>query len=63
MVEYRVRIGGLLRCCLQSLAEAMEVSITPPTEGDLHLCKYGKNSVPELIFKDGVWQWNRDEVK
>lgn len=52
---YRVRHGGLLRCCLQSLDDAMVEAAEPPKEGDTVRCKWCKDEYG-MVFKDGAWQ-------
>lgn len=57
----RINYGGLVRCCLLSLDDAMakrEKEGKPLTvEGDVIPCEYCESSV---ICKGGVWQWNRE---
>ncbi len=55
---YKVRYGGLLRCCLVSLDDAMVEAKEPPKEGDTHHCKYCKN---KMIFRDGAWEWAQEQ--
>jgi hypothetical protein len=52
--KYRVKHGGLMRCCLLSLDDAMVEAKEPPKEGDTHSCKYCKNG---MIFRAGAWVW------
>lgn len=64
---YRVRIGGLLRCCLLSLDEAMEQAEgDSPSEGDILKCHYCKSPDGGMIFTKDAWEWNhpkKDESK
>jgi len=55
--ERYVRQGGLMRCCLGTLAE----STAPSTIGSTLTCKYeGKpNGQQMIVAMDGVWEWNR----
>lgn len=55
---YRVRHGGLMRCCLQSLDDAMVEAIEPPKEGDTLRCKWCKDE-DGMVFHAGAWQWAR----
>jgi hypothetical protein len=48
-----VRIGGLMRCCLETIREYDK----PGVEGDIVNCKYCSSS---MRFRDGVWEWNHD---
>jgi hypothetical protein len=62
MSEYPLRPGGLMRCCLASLDEAMRERAEPPQEGETMHCKYCKPDNGGMIFRDGAWEWsNPDE--
>jgi hypothetical protein len=54
--QYRVRHGGLMRCCLASLDDAMVAATEPPKEGDKAECRYCKDSYG-MRFRDGAWEW------
>jgi hypothetical protein len=56
-VPYQVRVGGLLRCCMASLAEAMESAVAPPKEGDTLICRYCGSPYGGMEFRDGAWEW------
>jgi hypothetical protein len=60
-VPYRVRPGGLMRCCIETLTEAMKNATTEPKDGDTMLCAYCKPENGGMIFRDGAWEWNRPE--
>lgn len=53
--DTRIRIGGLMRCCLETIYQL------PPdtdyTEGIVVPCKHCSSSV---ILEDGKWRWNRE---
>lgn len=51
MSRDKIRIGGLMRCCLETLDERTE----PGAEGDEQACKYCSHSAR---FRDGAWEWN-----
>lgn len=53
----QVRTGGLMRCCLASLHEAMEAATEPPKEGDRLPCKYHDEPDDVMVFRDGAWEW------
>ena len=57
---YKVRPGGLMRCCLASLDDAMLKAKEPPKEGDRHACVYCKSSLGGTRFRDGAWEWDHD---
>ena len=51
--ERRVRIGGLLRCCIATI-DGIEEETVP---GDVHECQYCHQ--PTLrVADDGIWEWN-----
>lgn len=57
---YQVRQGGLMRCCLLTLAEYMapiqaEI-VQQPQEGNLLPCRYCNSS---MIFTEDAWEWNK----
>jgi len=56
--KYLVRYGGLMRCCLATLEEAMLNAKEPPKEGDILACKYHPKD-NSMIFCDGGWEWNK----
>lgn len=55
--ERPVRIGGLFRCCLATLAESTE----PSDIGSVLSCVYESNRDNRnmIVAADGVWEWNR----
>ena len=54
---YRTRIGGLVRCCIQSLWDTEFEQA--PKDGDTVKCNY----CPEkMIFHDGAWEWDHPET-
>lgn len=54
--SYKVRHGGLMRCCLHSLEDAMVKAEKPPQEGDTLKCAYCSDEWG-MVFRDGAWQW------
>lgn len=61
MVEMKVRQGGLLRCCLQTLAEHLDEITEVPPVGTILDCKFemDKNNGNLILASDGVWEWNK----
>lgn len=54
--ERRVNRAGLMRCCLQSVAENDELTVV----GSVMDCKYEPADNGQLIVDaGGVWVWNR----
>lgn len=60
MIKVQVRHGGLMRCCLATLDEAMAARDVMPVEGETMPCKYHAEN-GGMIFRDGAWEWNRPE--
>jgi len=59
--EYEVRIGGLMRCCLQSLhLAASEMDEAPPI-GTTISCIHEEDPDNQnmILADDGVWEWNK----
>lgn len=56
--KYRVKHGGLMRCCLLTLDDAMVAAEHPPAEGDTLKCTYCTDP-KGMIFSGGAWQWNK----
>lgn len=63
--RYRIRPGGLMRCCLDSLDDAMVEAVVAPQEGDTVNCAYHDppDDPPTMIFKAGAWEWNQAPPK
>lgn len=51
--ERQVHIGGLMRCCLATIAECD----LPSVVGTVLPCKYGCSGA--VVGEDGAWGWNR----
>jgi len=59
-VNYVVRPGGLMRCCLATLCRFMESDATkPPEQGDKLHCMYDHSFTGAMIFRDGAWEWDQ----
>jgi hypothetical protein len=58
--SYRTRIGGLMRCCLQSLDDHMVAIKVPPREGDTVKCKWCDDE-HGMVFTHGAWQWAKPD--
>lgn len=46
-----IRIGGLMRCCTQTIRERDK----PGTEGEKQPCRWCSSGAR---FRDGAWEWN-----
>lgn len=56
MPDDGVKIGGLMRCCLQTLDEHYPNGPeAKAAEGEILSCKWCSSS---MIFHDGYWRWN-----
>lgn len=52
----QVRIGGLMRCCLQTLNEFYpDGPAKKAQEGQRLHCRFCRTG--EMVFRDGAWQW------
>lgn len=61
---YQVRQGGLMRCCLLTLARyhettAAKFSVASTPEGDVLPCASCNNS---MVFTQGGWEWNKAQT-
>lgn len=53
--ERRVRTGGLMRCCTQTLCDSTE----PSNVLDRLNCQYCSGVM--MVARDGVWEWDQAE--
>lgn len=56
---YRVHHGGLFRCCLLSLDNAMlkhHVQMTEPKGGDVVRCEWCSDQWG-MVLRDDTWRW------
>jgi len=56
---YQVRQGGLMRCCLLTLAEFYKEPADImgfEVEGQILPCRHCSSS---MIFVEGAWEWNK----
>lgn len=60
MIQERVKIGGLMRCCTQTLAEYLQNATEPSKEGQTLDCKHEQAGNAQMIFRNGAWEWNHD---
>ena len=51
--DYKIAMGGLMRCCVATLDERCD---EPVPEGGAIPCRWCSSRV---VLKDGVWQWDR----
>lgn len=56
MIKVRVRIGGLMRCCLATLDRDTIKRTDMPKEDDVLPCDHCSSS---MVFHDNAWEWNR----
>lgn len=57
---YRVRQGGLMRCCLLTLAE-YELSTQGNGRNGVVHCAYCKDG--QMRYRDGVWEWDHSPAE
>jgi|SRR5215471_5418168 len=56
----RVNIGGLMRCCLSTLAELYPNGPARIAyDGQTLQCQYSASPNHHMICRDGVWEWDR----
>lgn len=53
-IPYDVREGGLFRCCLASLHEAMARAEQLPRNGDVLTCDICSE---QMVYRLGAWEW------
>ena len=53
MTAIRIRIGGLMRCCIQSLDQEAPLD---PQEGETFHCLYCSDEYG-MRFRDDAWEW------
>lgn len=53
--EHRLRIGGVMRCCIATLEK--RIPDGAPVEGEKLPCEYCSSG---LIYNDGAWEWDRE---
>lgn len=54
----RYRIGGLMRCCTETVHLDLHAAGTP-AEGDKLQCRYSDSDLHRMRFRDGAWEWDR----
>jgi hypothetical protein len=57
--NYKVRPGGLMRCCLATIRERMPTCADDPVEGEKLHCDYCGSTSGGMIFRDGAWEWDK----
>lgn len=57
---HRVRIGGLTRCCLDTLRHRVAADASPK-EGETLQCRHTSDPEHQMIYREGFWQWDMDE--
>lgn len=58
--SYGVKHGGLMRCCLLTLDDAMVAASEPPKEGDMLKCAYCSDPYG-MVYRAGDWQWAKPQ--
>jgi hypothetical protein len=63
MTDYKIAIGGLMRCCVKTIRqwqEAHEGEEVP--DGTVIRCQY-ENGGGEMVRRGDTWYWNRCSCK
>lgn len=58
-VTDKIRIGGLMRCCIETVGDLYpDGPAQTAHQGQILQCKYAEDN-PEhrMIFRDGAWEW------
>jgi hypothetical protein len=55
MGNYQVRVGGLLRCCIETLERYMNHQDREPEESGAIMCDIFGHM---MIFRRGAWEWD-----
>jgi hypothetical protein len=50
----RIRIGGLLRCCLKTIEDSTVLQHIEGEKVECRWCSQGR-----MRFRDGAWEWDR----
>ena len=56
LTETKVNIGGLMRCCLETI-ETLDQDVDYPDKYVID-CKYEDVGNKNIILENGVWRWN-----
>lgn len=57
-----VRIGGLMRCCRESISDLYpEGPGLVAREGQELQCKFSESKNHRMRFRDGAWEWDDGE--
>ena len=56
-----VAIGGLMRCCIESIKDYIhDHPLDPATDGTTLRCKYAPDDPDHrMVLRAGVWHWDR----
>jgi hypothetical protein len=57
---YRVRHGGLMRCCLATLQDRMATCAPDPVEDEVIKCAQCANW---MVFHDRAWEWDNQRSR
>ncbi len=60
MAEHAIRIGGLMRCCIETLNDRARTG--EPHEGEKIECKYAPRH-SAMIYRDGAWEWLKEDER
>lgn len=55
---HKVRPGGLMRCCIETVSDQETAHAGEAKEGDRLTCKYGCGG-GQMVLRDGAWEWDR----
>jgi len=57
-LKERIKIGGLMRCCMDTWDEHCEQDGPACVDGETLQCKYSSDPIHNMIRIAGIWKWN-----
>lgn len=57
-IKRNLRIGGVMRCCIETLRQ-YQAEGGPEPIGQILKCKWGTQKL--IVAPDGVWEWLDDD--
>ncbi|KKN03262.1 hypothetical protein LCGC14_1109280 [marine sediment metagenome] len=59
MATRMLRQGGVMRCCIDTLESTV---VEDMDDGDTIQCMHTDDPDHQLIYRDGAWEWHRQEM-
>lgn len=63
MRNTRIAIGGLMRCCIETIDKYVEAHLddSVPKDNLIIDCMYEKPGNEKIVLEKNIWRWNRPE--